>query len=496
MLVSLEQILAKHGPMTTSRVAQLLVQQGLSHAAARQRVSRRSPAVRTLHGLTFPKRARFIYLNRQFGTDEYWAALEKAIQEMNPAYAAALAALTARDGISLRRHFNIISGSPVRQKRQLASDAVLKNLESVGLVQRCEIEGLGECVLRGPDYDNRPARARRLRALLMTEGVLLDAIRSWGGRLNLSSANATRIRGEQPEPQFATFLFDITGPSYLHPLVTQTGSKLKPGFFVADVLLGVELNKNTVAAFLRKVTMLSGLHKSRPFLPLLVADSFTPDALKLCRAKGIMSTRPDTLFGEDVALALKNLLSILSNTSAASVGQIQAIFNKLTAIEGAAGNLRGALFELVVGHCVHFLEGGELSLGELLTDPETGKRAEVDILLKRQRQVTVYECKGYRQPVKLADVQEWLEKKVPIIYSALRAKDCYASSTFAFEIWTASSFAPEAEDLLERAKESTHKYSIGWKNRDEIRNYAKGIKAPGLRKIIDDHYFKDILSHK
>ena len=116
--------------MTTSQAAQLLVKQGFSADAARQRVSRKSPDVETLRGLTFPKRARFIYLSHQFGTDQYWDALMAAIRGMNPAYAAALAALHARGGITLSRHFDIISGSPLRQKRQLASEAVLRNLES------------------------------------------------------------------------------------------------------------------------------------------------------------------------------------------------------------------------------------------------------------------------------------------------------------------------------------------------------------------------------
>ncbi len=488
-------LLAKHGPMTTSRAAKLLEKRGISPEAARQRVFRRSPEIDTLRGLTFPKRARFIYLNSQFGTDQYWSALIAEIQEMNPAYAAALAALRARGGLSLSRHFDIISGSPLRQKRQLASEVVLKNLESVGLVQTREIEGMGRCIVLGRSLDNISYRARKLRAVLMTEAVVLDAIRSWSGRLNLSSPNATRIRDEKPDPQFATFRFDLTGPSYLQPMVTYADSKPTPGFFVADVFLGVELNTDTVRAFLRKITMLSGFRKTRPFIPLLIAESFTLDALKLCRSKGIMVTRPETLFGQDVARALEDLLHTLTNTATSSIERLEKIFSKLSAVEGAAGNLRGALFELVVGHCVHLLEGGEISLGPVLTELKTGKQAEVDVLWERQRQVTAYECKGYRSPVKLAEVEKWLNQKVPIIHGALKGQDRYSSSKFAFEFWTASSFEPDAEDFLQTAKQSTRRYRIDWKNGVEFRKYAQDLKAPGLRKIIDDSYFKDILAH-
>lgn len=493
--MELDRLLTKYGPMTTSRATQLLVTQGFSADAARQRVSRKPPGVDTLRGLTFPKRARFIYLNYQFGTDQYWDALMAAIQETNPAYAAALAALRARGGITLSKHFEIISGSPLRQKRQLASEAILRNLESVNLVQTREIEGMGSCVVLGRAFDGLSYKARKLRALLMTESVLLDAIRTWSGRLNLASPNTTRIRDEQPDPQFATFRFDLTGPSYLLPLVTYTASKLTPGFFVADVILDVELDVTTVAAFLRKITMLTVFRKTRPFVPMLIADSFTLDALKLCRAKGVIATRPETLFGQDVARALEDLLHTLTNTATASIERIEKLFNKLSSIEGAAGNLRGALFELIVGHCVHLLEGGYISLGPVLTEMKTGKQAEVDVLWERQRQVTAYECKGYRSSVRLPEVEKWLTQKVPTIHAALKGQDRYSSAEFAFEFWTASSFEPDAENFLQEAKKSIRRYRIGWKNGIDIRTYAENIKAPGLRKIIDDHYFKDILAH-
>jgi len=493
--MELDRLLAKHGPMTTSEAARLLVRQGLSPVAARQRVSRKPPHVETLRGLKFPKRARFIYRKDQFGTDQYWTALIHAIEEMNPAYAAALSALRARGSLSLRRHFDIISGSPLRQKRQLASEAIMKNLESVGLIQIQEIEGMGPCVVLGRSSEGLSYKARKLRALLMTEAVLLDAIRTWSGRMNLVSPDTATIRDDQPAPQFATFLFDLTGPSYLLPLVTFTDSKLAPGFLVVDVLLDVELSVNSVAAFVRKMTMLSALRKTRPFLPMLIAKSFTLDALKLCRAKGIMATRPDTLFGQDVARALEDLLHTLANTSTASIDRIEKLFNKLSAIEGAAGNLRGALFELIVGHCVHLLEGGDISLGPTLIDLKTGKQAEVDVLWERQRQVGVFECKGYRSPVRLPEVEKWLTQKVPTIYAALKGQDRYSNSDFTFEFWTASSFDSDAEEFLKKAKRSTRRYRISWKTGVEIRKYAAGITAPGLRRIIDEHYFKDILVH-
>jgi hypothetical protein len=218
----------------------------------------------------------------------------------NPAYAAALAGLKARGEIVLKRHFNIISGSPEKQKGQLASSVVLDRLLSAKLVSPVMIDGFGECVALTQVSTGRLAHAGILRARLLAEGVLLDAIRSWAGRMNMTSPKVTRIRDESPDPRFSTFRFDLSGPCYLQPMVRVGKSSLDPGFLVADVMLGVDIDDKAVLPFLRKCTMLSSLRGIRPFLPMLIADNFTPDALRLCRSKGIIATRPETLFGQDV----------------------------------------------------------------------------------------------------------------------------------------------------------------------------------------------------
>src|SRR5205823_6083032 len=110
------------------------------------RLSRLPEEVRVLYGVPFPRRARFIYLEDQFGTDQYWSALIRDIEEANPAYAAALAGVRARGGILPRAHFDVASGSPALQKKQLASATVLERLISVRLLARVNIEGVGECI--------------------------------------------------------------------------------------------------------------------------------------------------------------------------------------------------------------------------------------------------------------------------------------------------------------------------------------------------------------
>lgn len=492
------KILSKHGPATTSRVAELLRQTGLSPEAARQRVSRLPDDVRVLYGLPFPKRARFIYLEAQFGTDRYWAALIEAVKTANPAYATALAGVRARGGVVPRPHFEIVSGSPVKQKGQLASSVVLARLLSAKLLTSTMIEGVGDCLALNDESILGTPQLASLRARLLTEGVLLDAIRSWAGRMNMVSPNVTKIRDQDPSPQFSTFRFDLVGPSYLHPLVRFNGTKLDPGFLVADVVTGHALDETLVSGFLRKCLLLSNL-RVRPFLPMLIADSFTPEALHLCRSRGIIATRPESLFGKDVARALVDLLQTLTNAAAVANNnpdRIETLFKRLSAIEGSAGNLRGALFELLVGYMVRSLEGGMVDIGVLVQDVEQGRRAEIDVRLVKEREIVIYECKGYQpsSEVRAQEIGDWLGKKVSMIYKAARQEHRFDGCSVRFEFWTCGVFESEAVEILRQAQRKTMKYQIAWKDGPAIREYASGIKAPGVVKILNEHYFRHPLA--
>lgn len=496
---AIEDLLAEHGPGLTSDLAEVLCASGLSPATARKRLSRRTNEVRSLHGLPFPKKARFLYLDYQFGTDEYWDALIKAVEASSPAYAAALAGLRARGGIVPIAQFGIASGAPERQKKQLSSATILERLESVCLVARDSIAPIGECVCLGSNGQMGPVNHAALRARLLTETVLLDAIKAWAGKMNFASANATKVRGDTLIPRYATFDFDIVGPSYLRPLRQQRKNKVSPGFFVADVIAGKTLDEAHVAPFLRKCKTLGSLRKLRPFVPMVIADGFSREALHACRSAGIVATTPSTLFGQDVARALKDLFDTLSNAAtvaATDPGRIETLFSSLSKVEGAVLNLRGALFELIVGHMVRAVEGPSIDLGVQVRDPNTNRRTEIDIRWVKEKRICLYECRGY-QPASIiseAMIRTWLEEKVPMIYASLRQEERFSDSKIAFEFWTTGRFHPDALKLLRTAKKTIRKYRIGWKDSKAVRDYAQQIKAPGIRKILGEHYFNHPLT--
>lgn len=126
-----ETILKRMGPSLSSDVAAELAKVAhISPEAARQRLSRARGKVRRLAGVPFPRNARFLYLEQQFGSPEYWWKLSAELMLNNSALGFALAALRQAGGMIPSRQFPIICGSPLRQMKHLSADTVLQYLSA------------------------------------------------------------------------------------------------------------------------------------------------------------------------------------------------------------------------------------------------------------------------------------------------------------------------------------------------------------------------------
>jgi hypothetical protein len=495
---SVEQILKNEGPCLSSRLVAALEAQGVTPQAARQRVSRANGPVKRLQGLVFPRGARFFYHQSSFNSSDYWDALLRDIAEASPAYAPAMAALIARGGIVPLAHFHILSGAPILQRGQIASSTVLERLLNVRLVNQQEVAGVGPCIVLAAngtlDHDSDEV----FRARLLTEKILLLAVKDWARKLGAASYNKITLRDENAEPpKVGTFRWDLAGPSYLAPMVRrQAGGKPNPGFLVCDAIVGAALDEKAITAFVRKCQLLGYLRRVPPVLPLLIADRFTREAFQLGRSHGIMMATPGTLFGREVAQGLAALLGTLSKAAAVASQNpaiIGELFDKLSGIEGAASNMRGALFEMLVGHCVQKQEDGLIDIGKSLVDPAGGKSADVDVFrVKEHREVWCYECKGH-QPTEIVDLnamEHWITDRVPVMHGALKQESRFKGSKFYYEYWTCGSFAPDAIAYLEKVSAKTKKYALGWKDGPAVRAYAAKIRPSTVLKVLDEHYFK------
>jgi hypothetical protein len=122
------------------------------------------------------------------------------------------------------------------------------------------------------------------------------------------------------------------------------------GFFVADIIYG-DLDSKSIQSYLTKVQRCRNMRNTRPFLAMLIAERFDKEGFRLAKQAGVMATTVSNLLGKDISTLLSSLLNTLNRAgaiAAANPEKINELFKGLTRIEGAAINIRGVMFEMLV----------------------------------------------------------------------------------------------------------------------------------------------------
>jgi hypothetical protein len=492
---SVDALIRKAGPILSGDLARLLRDTGVTDVNARKLIQRSRATVRRLTGIRFPNKEQFLFLDEQFGSDRFWEKLFLAFDERSTIYGHTIHSLLARDGSVPVAQFPTITGAPSRLKGQIGTTLVRGHLEAIQLLHIQTYKDLGDCVELDPRaLRNGPVAYGRLRARLLAERILLLALADWLRRLGIGSYHKVVIRSDGAPPEFGKFSWDLTAPSYLPPFAGRLATgKPNPGFVVADVALGAELTDRQIGYFIRKTTTLRANPRNRPFLAILIADGFTPDAFKLGRQSGVMLAPPEYLFGGQIAEGLRSLIASLSNAAAAAAQNpevVTTLFGQLARIEGAAINLRGPLFELLVGHFAK-RHGYYIELGKRVEDPQTQLVAEIDVYGFGPDLVHTFECKGYlNQTVQLSEVEHWFDKTIPVVRSHMQYSSDHRNKRLRCEFWTTSSFAPDAFAFLQDRKQRTRRFDIDWADGPTIRQRFGDANERRLREILDEHFLK------
>jgi hypothetical protein len=497
---SIIDLLKEAGPSLSTELIAALEREGVSPVAARQRIARSGPDVVKLAGLRFPHNARFVYLPEQFGDRRYWDAIERVFRAEGLSYWGAVAGLKARGGLWPQAFFAGLCGCALARQRQLSPDRVLERLRAIQLLDEVADEATGDRFVTFKPMIYRRDPVQNIRAALIAENVALHGMREWCRRIGFGSYEQVRVRGDDDAPVVAGVTWDLSAPSFMRPLARAANGGLKPGFIVCDINLRGRIEEDAVTLFVRKHDLASAPINVAPIMPFMIADGFSAKAFSLARQKGVLATTTAQLFGEEVAKALRDLIGLLTDTGAtASVNpdHLEKVMSSLTRIEGAANNLRGALFELAIGTLVKDVEGGFLRAGEKWTDYETGRKAEIDVLLDRPegQSVLIIECKskipGSR--LSLAEAQKWRTDRVPLIYKVLRNDGRFGNRPLTFELWTNGPVDEDVRGWL-AGHPSSPDYATAWRDGEAVKDYVDEAKTPSIRKIMNEHYFRHPLA--
>ena len=438
-----------------------------------------------------PKREAFLYLEKDRNTERFWQNFIRDMRSTNSVYAATIDAMIARWGFIRADQFAATSGATViPQKGQLPVETVAKRLIAAGFMSEIYDADDGRCFDLAPSL--AMGNAAGMRARDMTEKILLDGMREWARKIGLASYNAIRILGDEDLKPIGPFAFDFAGPSYLLALQGIGG---KPGFVVADAFSEGILTVHEIQFFIRKARMLKSTLKNIGILSIIVAEGFTGEAMTAGHAAGIMLATPKDLFGKRVGEAIISLCEVLKNAAkyaSSSPERLIQLLDNLFDIEGRSKNLRGVLFELVVGYLAR---RSAMSIDMNLTakDPKTGKTAEIDVqaITQHMSAVTVIECKGKEPGGRLTrtEVETWLQK-IAIIRAHYSVHNTLREAQHRFEIWTSGTIDADALALLEEEKKKRVKSPIDWKDGDAVLALAREGKEKGIADALNQHFFK------
>lgn len=484
---SIESILAEYGPSISSRVVDMLSGNGLTRTAARQQISRSISRgdVKRLRGINFPNQEAFLFLAGQFGNKTFRDNLVEALISTGSSYGRALLGLKARGGAVLSSEFSTASGLPIaRAKGQVQHDFVESKLLELGLIIKSDTPD--GCVI-GLQDENLISKHRR--ATLVVEDILLSALKSWLMRVGWTSSGTPKIRSAGA-PQFGQFRWDLVAPSFLHGLRTYKDKKLVNGFIVADIILESEITIDNLRTFFSKCDVLIHQRRATRFQPMFIANSFSPEALHELRSRGYFIGRPETLFGEDIAKSLSELVSIIENAAGAITHNPTAVFDlvgKIAKLEGASLNLRGVVIELLVAHLFQ-LQGYRIDIRQQIRSKEN-EPAEIDIKATNRQEVVCVECKG-KSPgilVDASEIQEWLDKPLIRIKSWLKLTTTLPQKR-RFEFYASTGYTDDAKTLIHHIKMTHTKQPIEFLEGRDVLNKLHAQKESALTNIFREQF--------
>jgi hypothetical protein len=457
------ETLERIGPCMSSVLTRHLTGPGVTAETARKRLSRAIAVgvVSAVDGLNFTHNAKFVYLPQQKKKLDFARNLKDAIVGAGGAYARAILAVQGRRVVP-KWQFPIVCGAPLQRRKHLTPTQVLDRLRDAGVFVEQDVPGLGSVIAMADRAQSiPPADIAAAVARQTGESLLLDMVRDWSRRLGISTWDAVRVRKPKgPLPEVGSYAWDIASPSYLLPLAQWGKSGKKPGFFACDVLGGT-IQEHAASVFRHKCEELRYLNVA-PVLALFVADSYQKKAFDDLKAAGIIPATIRSLFGKDAAEAFQDLAGVLTGALKGSLDTpvLADVVRRLTKIEGARGNLQGALFEYLVAEVIrHQQPHMRLEMNKHIKD-RSGKDVEIDVWgFDRPHPLRFVECKGREPGSEVADgeIDLWLDRRIPAIRDYLARHAVLEGATTArpaFELWLIGRLSEASAKRIEKTREA------------------------------------------
>lgn len=282
-----------------------------------------------------------------------------------------------------------------------------------------------------------------------TKYNLLESLNKWLAYNGFVSANgSTFISANKPAISFSHTPFDYLGFSYLNGIVHRV-PKLKPRPFVGDVLPNTICKLAYAQSFKTRIAESYGGSKQVP-VGFIMAKGFDHDALIFMKKEGLLPWCVDQIFGKNTAEAINKILTITENLvrqQDINPTLFAEAFEGFENFGGIFGNLKGSLFEILIGYYAAKKGYEGIQLGLKIPSEELGKGndLDLDVLGKNNKEAVFFECKGISKESEVdpAEVRKHFQVRTPLARKVLLGEKLAPPKNFRSIIVTTGKFADE-----------------------------------------------------
>lgn len=472
-----EQILKERGPLMSGALVEQLVSKLGVKANNASKIIVRDKSIIRISGF-FKSGQHFCFLKEHKEEIDFFDTFQNALFENGKKYWFVLNALKMCGGIVSKKYLECYTNYPVLPlKSHIPFDSVIDNFISQGILLYD-----GDNIMLSPKYEKSFTNYSHYRAIESIKDSVLENFKSLSKNIGLISYNTGELFAE-----YGKFRFGFKGASYISGL--KQGSK--NGYVVADILIGHPIYESDVMFFINKLETISKFENSPRLIPFLIVDNLDEEALKLLKNKGVVIGFIEELFGDKYAKTLIELVNILNNAGASLKQSPEKYLDLIKQLkkynEGLANNIKGTLFEFVVGH-IHSTKCKTIELGKEIFD-DNGKH-ETDVISNYDDKIVISECKATKAQIDMDTIDIWLQDKIPAFYDWVKSIEPYREKDIVFEYWSISGFTEDALERLNHIKDTSKRFKVEYFNGNDVKERAKQMKNKKLKEVVNDFFLK------
>lgn len=476
-MTNIESILLESGPLISSELAKRLeILESIPNNTASQRITR-AKEVKKIKGF-FVSNQSLCYLEIHSKDKNLYESFSRALFEFGRKYWYCLNALKLHGGIITRKYLECYTNYPILAlKGHLPFDKVMQKFVAEEVI-----------IFNHDDYYFSPrfldvsSTSLTSKTIEIVKESILQNFKTLTKNIGLISYNTGELFAE-----FGKFRWAFKGVSSVSGL--KDGDKY--GYILADILIGANTYKNDVLFFVEKLKHIQSFNNSSRIIPFLIIDDLDNEALNYLKKNGVVIGFIKELFGEKYAESIKDLVTILNNAGASlknNPDKYLELINQLRKYnEGLINNIRGTLFEYVVGH-IHSVKCQSIEIGREIF--ENSSKHEIDVRAIYSDKIVIAECKATKSKINLYQIEDWLNFKIPAFRQYISKQETWSNKSIEFEYWSTSGFTKEAKEMLDKAVLEYKKVKVSYYSSNNLREIAVVMKNKKLKECLDDYFLK------